>query len=443
MTVSIDYNTYVIAVSKDETQLVGINPATGLEVRELNIDTFGRTLADVQDNTDDVWASTAFSYTKPANIGGVFLAAVLLILEPYTITFEDGQYAINLIGGNTNIQDVTNVNQVSIRPSNSAGLTFSEEINSQSYINGLIYINVTDGLNGSVYPRGTPKSPVNNFNDAVLINNQEKLNSYYLDDTLIVTPIQDITEYSFRGKNPAKSTMVIQGSDTQFTNFDNLTLTGTLNGRVFVSGSIVGDITDFSGGIVNSILVGTVVLDSTFSDTVNILQSGSGVAGTNTPIIDFNTSDAPLSIRDYSGGVKLVNLTEGNNVSIDLMAGKVILDATSTSGMVIVRGGGRLIDSNTGDDIPSGTYNGGVTIVNETLFNWTVGTKDNALTALTSIIDVMALLRKYEENRYVIDKINNTLTVYDNDNTTPILQFSLLDSTATPSTTEVAERLPI
>lgn len=68
---------------------------------------------------------------------------------------------------------------------------------------------------------------------------------------------------------------------------------------------------------------------------------------------------------------------------------------------------------------------------------------DSCLVASTTILDIISLLQKYEENRTVIDKVANTMTIFDDDNVTPLLQFSLLDSTGTPSTLEVAERLPI
>ena len=51
---------------------------------------------------------------------------VVEIINGYTVTFEDGQYAVNLTGANSNISDVANVNQVSIRAANSAGLVLVE-----------------------------------------------------------------------------------------------------------------------------------------------------------------------------------------------------------------------------------------------------------------------------------------------------------------------------
>jgi hypothetical protein len=55
-------------------------------------------------------------------LGGVTYSRFIEFINGYTITFEDDQYAVNLVGSNNNISDVTNVNQVSVRSQNSAGL---------------------------------------------------------------------------------------------------------------------------------------------------------------------------------------------------------------------------------------------------------------------------------------------------------------------------------
>ena len=56
-----------------------------------------------------------------------------------------------------------------------------------------------------------------------------------------------------------------------------------------------------------------------------------------------------------------------------------------------------------------------------------------------SLLDV---LRKYETNRTVVDPIAKTLTVYDDDCTTVLRVFDLLDSSGFPSTDSVCERKP-
>lgn len=62
---------------------------------------------------------------------------------------------------------------------------------------------------------------------------------------------------------------------------------------------------------------------------------------------------------------------------------------------------------------------------------------------VTSAIILIQTLLKYDENRTKIDKTAKTLTIYDNDGTTPLKVFSLRDSTGTPSVTEVVERVPL
>ena len=118
------------------------------------------------------------SHNPPVTVGGVTLARVVEIINGYTVTFEDGAYAVNLVGANSNIGDVVNLNQVSIRSNNSAGLTFSEQINDQSFLDARVYINQTEGLPGIVFPRGTPTDPVDNYADAVSIADARKFSKF-------------------------------------------------------------------------------------------------------------------------------------------------------------------------------------------------------------------------------------------------------------------------
>ncbi|MDE1830695.1 MAG: hypothetical protein KGI25_10280, partial [Thaumarchaeota archaeon] len=60
-----------------------------------------------------------------------------------------------------------------------------------------------------------------------------------------------------------------------------------------------------------------------------------------------------------------------------------------------------------------------------------------------SVLDLVQLLLKYETNRTKIDPGAMTLTVYEDDCTTPLRVFQLLDTTGSPSITQVSERKPI
>lgn len=57
-------------------------------------------------------------------------------------------------------------------------------------------------------------------------------------------------------------------------------------------------------------------------------------------------------------------------------------------------------------------------------------------------LSLINTLLKYEENRTLVDKSNFTLTIFDNDGTTPLHIFDLKDAAGNPSITEVCERIP-
>jgi hypothetical protein len=120
MPITVDWPNRVIFIPKDDMVLVSTDP---FEVRELDLDQFRRTLKDLEDDEAGVpWPDT-HQHNTSVEIAGVTYARLIEIINGYTVTFEDGQYAVNLVGANSNLSEVTNLNQVSIRSANSAGLT--------------------------------------------------------------------------------------------------------------------------------------------------------------------------------------------------------------------------------------------------------------------------------------------------------------------------------
>lgn len=91
-------------------------------VYELDTDELRLDLKDLEDSEQGMPFLDTHQHNAPVTLAGATYAQVLEIINGYTITFEDGQYAVSLVGSNNNISEVTNVNQVSIRSNNSAGL---------------------------------------------------------------------------------------------------------------------------------------------------------------------------------------------------------------------------------------------------------------------------------------------------------------------------------
>lgn len=117
MAISVDEVTKVISVPKADLTLVGPG-----ERYTHDTDAFRLELREWESSTPGAWRSITHTHNTTVTISGTVLARAIIIVNGYTITYEDGQYRVTLLGSNNNIVDVANVNQVSIVPTNSAGL---------------------------------------------------------------------------------------------------------------------------------------------------------------------------------------------------------------------------------------------------------------------------------------------------------------------------------
>ncbi len=119
----VDWNTRVITVFKSD--LTQLEP----QVYKLDVIWFKETLGDLLDDTDGISYPDIFEHYSSITIGGTTLAPAVEIINGYTVTFEDDQYIVELYGANNNISDVTNINCVSVRSANSAGLVKNDTAN--------------------------------------------------------------------------------------------------------------------------------------------------------------------------------------------------------------------------------------------------------------------------------------------------------------------------
>ena len=123
MAVTINWATKVINVAKvEETGMTQIQFSPDPEIWELDVDWFRLQLKDIEDDVEGMPFTNTHTHNTEVTLGGLIFSRVFEIIAPYTVTFQDGQYAVNLVGANNNIADKTNVNSVSVRANNSAGM---------------------------------------------------------------------------------------------------------------------------------------------------------------------------------------------------------------------------------------------------------------------------------------------------------------------------------
>lgn len=136
MAITIDWAAKIINVPQADLTFLG-----GTDF-ELNLDTFRKTLNLLQAAEVGIIFDTTHNHTQPITVGGITLARVVEIINGYTVTFEDLQYAVNLVGANSNVGDVINLNQVSIRSANTAGLIDNFKIDELWRIHGMDLKNI-------------------------------------------------------------------------------------------------------------------------------------------------------------------------------------------------------------------------------------------------------------------------------------------------------------
>lgn len=341
MAVSVNWATKVIYIPKSDLTLVQSFP---LEIRELDLNWFRLQLKDLEDSEDGIWADDTHRHNTEVSLGGLTFARVIEIINDYTITFEDGQYAINLVGANSNVGDRVNVNQVSVRSSNSAGLISNPAIEYASF-NGGVSVNLSSNYSGTVYPVGTQRMPVNNFDDALLISEFRGFSTLFVYGDSVINDSDDFESYIFIGESQTKTHIHINSiANVRGCEFYDFTITGVLDGNTKIKDCFIGNLS-YINGVVQQCLLGPGLIELGGDANAHFIDCWSGVPGFENPIIDMGGSGQNLSLRNYNGGVTIRNMDGASNFAIiDLNSGHVVIEDTVVSGTIVVRGIGSLED---------------------------------------------------------------------------------------------------
>ena len=225
-----------------------------------------------------------------------------------------------------------------------------------SYANASVWVDADSGLTGTVYPVGTSESPVNNTADAQLIANAVGLRTIQIVSDVTVTAGSDHTDMLFLGRSPRTTTLTIAtGANVFGAEYQKMLLTsgdGAITGGTYVTAVAMKGVTGVAGHLEQCVIRGDLAAGKTYSIQGNgagimMLNKCSAVDAFNVgnpAIIDLN-GNSMLALRQFSGEVTVVNKTGTAPSSIDMVAGKITLDATVTEGTFYIRGVGTLVDN--------------------------------------------------------------------------------------------------
>jgi hypothetical protein len=324
-----DTNPYRIFIPRADMPVVQASP----EIRELDVDQLRLELRSLEAAAPGApWPETHVHQTETL-LSGTTFARIVEILAPYQVEFEDGQYSVRAIGANHNILDVKVNNQVSLAVFLSSGLINSPEIQDASF-DGVVAIDVASPFAGTAYPLGSRRRPVNNLADALLIAESRGINEFSVRSDLTITGI-DVSGYAFLGKNHSFTVTVDASADTTDCAFQNVTLQGELSGDAHIRDCLCLDVANVAGHVTASCLRGTI---TAAAGVLRMIDCWDGLAGVGVPVLDCDGQATDLIVRSYRGALAVRNKTGAEEASIDLMPGRLILEATVTAGHFIVKG---------------------------------------------------------------------------------------------------------
>jgi len=333
--ITIDWPNKIINVPRADMALNQLNPT---EIRELPLNWFRMQLKDLEDDPIGMNYPDTHRHNTEVALGGLTYARVIEIINDYTITFEDGQYAVNLTGANSNVGDRVNVNQVSVRSANSAGMTSSPDIEYSSF-NGMVYVDFTSPYAGTLFPIGTPRQPVNNTADAEAIAVYRGFTTLHMTGNITLGAGVNISNYKIVGSNAMRCFITIE-PEAAVNNCEitEATVTGTLDGGTLFRSCVIDGINYVNGIIHQCALTDKPIVLGGNMPCVVLGSYAMVYGGSSTINIDFNNSCVALMIRDCSGTFRLHNLTTPCYAGIGLASGGVIIDASCTDGTVNIGG---------------------------------------------------------------------------------------------------------
>lgn len=346
--ITINWGTKVITIPKSYLTLVQTTP---VEIYDLPLNQFRLDLKALESTAEGIPHPATHKHNTEVSLGGIVYARVIEIINGYTVTFENGSYAVNLIGANSNVGDRVNLNLVSVRSSNSAGLISNAAIEFSSFA-GAVCIKEDSGITGTVFPKGTPQAPVNNVSDAKLIADLRGISIIRVKGNFTFTTGDNLEGFILYGENPNKSLLTFEaGALTQGLDMHDASIQGTFDNEATFLNCRLLDINFVQGFADRCVLAGTFVLSG--SGETGFYDCFDGYAQEAVlPIIDCGGAGRNVSIRNYQGDIKLINKTGTEFVEINgNSGGTVTLDSTISNGTVRLTGLLKVEDNSTGTAI--------------------------------------------------------------------------------------------
>ncbi len=345
MAITIDWGTKVISVPQS------FLTHTGGTNYSLDTNSFHIALKDLEDDEAGIVFPPTHNHNTTVLLGGIQYARIIEFINGYTITFEDGVYAVSLLGSNNNILDVTNLNSVAIRSNNSAGLINVAEIQHIAFADG-VTVDAVNGVAGTLYPIGTPLRPVNNVVDAKAIAQERGFSIITILGNLVLDTGDNLDGFIVRGKSVINTFVTINtGASVAGSQLEDMfIIDSVLDGMAYVKHSYLSNVSGIEGFLEGCLLARNLSFTGTQNTFfVDCKSACVGLGTTDLPVIDMTGTDRHIAFRNWSGPIKIINSTDSaNTICFDVVSGATVtIDSTCTAGTISIRGTANIANTST------------------------------------------------------------------------------------------------
>lgn len=214
-----------------------------------------------------------------------------------------------------------------------------------------VCIDTLKGTAGITYPIGTRQQPVNNLSDAKLIAISRGFTEFFIIGTLTIGASDSISGYTLVGTGPENTfTYLASGCVTSKSEFVNMSVSGRQNGETHYKNCDILELTNVHCLFRECRLIGPIRMHQSAPDTTVFFHCYTGDIAGDTFIVDLNNSPVHMSFNDFYGKMQFNNMNKATAgiVTVNMGAGKVIVDPSCTTGTIKVRGNGEVIDLSNG-----------------------------------------------------------------------------------------------
>lgn len=232
-----------------------------------------------------------------------------------------------------------------LQPITQSVATLLELQQSTSY-GGYVVLDAVGGSAGTTYPIGQHQMPVDNLTDALAICAANGIEKIVVQGNLTLD--QALPEnFNISGSSGTEQTIIsLNGQTVNKCHFSTLYLTGAGVGQIDAEFCDL----DTLSGVTGTFRQCGFSSSMTFTDGDYVFAyCYSEIAGTTKPILDFNGADCAVSIRAYSGGLDIRNMSNANTaMTIDVISASILFASSCTAGSSVIRGVGDYTDNSAG-----------------------------------------------------------------------------------------------